>query len=141
MSIKCDDVVKATFEKEKPIKFTVCMPDGFVITVPIYKEESGKGKVNSIVNNWYKLTKDNPKKFNHFDIKDKCPKCGGPMRCKILSNSAAIWCLDHNCGYRNIEESPKVRDRIYEKYGLKTRKVNKTGCFIMLSNRPTCNKK
>lgn len=61
MSMKCDDVVKTTFEKEKPIKLTVCMPDGFVITVPIYKEETGEGKANSIVDNWYKLTKDNPK--------------------------------------------------------------------------------
>lgn len=107
-----------------------------MISVPIYERESDKEKLNSFIDNWYKVTNEDLKKFDHFDIKDKCPKCGGPMRCKIVGNQAMIWCLDRNCGYKDIEENPKARERVYEKFGLKVKYVHKTGCAVIFSNKP-----
>lgn len=122
--------------KKLVARFTLSMPDGFLISVPIYEGESDKEKLNSFIDNWYKVTNEDPKKFDHFDIKDKCPKCGGPMRCKIVGNQAMIWCLDRNCVYQDIEENPKARERVYEKFGLKVKYVHKTGCAVIFSNKP-----
>ena len=117
-------------------RYTLVMPDGFFLCVPVNEGESAKEEINKYVIRWYELRNKDPKKYEHFDIHDKCPKCGGPMRCKLVDHDARVWCIDPNCGYRNIEEGPKVRERIYEKHGLKTKWVNKSGSAVILSNRP-----
>ena len=117
-------------------RYTLCIPDGFLISVPIYEGESSREKINSFVEHWYKVTNENPSKFDHFNIKDKCPKCGGPMRCKVDGNCAMVWCIDHNCGYSNIEEGQKARDRIFEKHGIKVKWTHKTGASAIFSNAP-----
>ena len=117
-------------------RFTLCMPDGFLISVPIYEGESDKEKLNAHIDNWYKVTNENPKEFGHFDIKDKCPKCGGTMRCKIVNNRAMIWCIDRLCGYQTIEENPKARKRVFEKHNLETTYANKSGASVIFSNDP-----
>ena len=133
-------VVGTKFPKDKhKIKchVTVCMPDGFYMRVPIYENESAKEKLNSYVNNWYKVTKNNSEKYNHFTIKDKCPRCGGELRAKVYNEQCFIWCINHpECDYHTIEEGAKVRERIYEKYGLKTAWAKKTGCTVVFSNHP-----
>lgn len=133
------------YQKNKPLvpRFTLCMPNGFLISVPIYEGESAKAKIKSFVDNWYKVTKEDPKKFDHFIIKDRCPKCGGEMHAKIHNNQCLIWCINHpNCDYQACEEDKdKVRQRIYEKHGLKVTHVHKTGCAVFFSNKPINNKK
>ena len=127
-------------QRNRPLvsRFTLCMPNGFLISVPIYEGESFKAKIKSFVDNWYKATKEDPKKFDHFIINDKCPKCGGEMHAKIHNNQCFIWCVNHpNCNYQACEEDKdKVRERIYEKHGLKVGFVHKTGCAIFFSNKP-----
>lgn len=51
---------KDYYRKNKPLvsKFTLCMPNGFLIRVPIYEGESIKDKIKSFVDNWYKVTKE-----------------------------------------------------------------------------------
>lgn len=84
-----------------------------------------------------------PKKFDHFIVKDKCPKCGGELHAKIHNNQCLIWCINHpNCDYQACEEDrDKVRERIYEKHGLKVTYVHKTGCAVFFSNKPIDYKK
>lgn len=128
------------FRKNKPLisKFNLSMPDGFVISVPIYEGESEKAKIKSYVDYWYKVTKEDPKKFDHFIIKDKCPKCGEELHARIFNKKCLIWCVNHpNCDYQNYEDGPKVRERIYEKIGIKHTYVQKTGACVIFSNRPT----
>ena len=117
-------------------RFTLCMPDGFLISVPIYEGESDKEKLNAHIDNWYKVTNENPGEFGHFDIKDKCPNCGGAMRCKIVHNQAMIWCIDRLCGYQTIEENPNARERVFEKHNLGTTYINKNGASVIFSNKP-----
>lgn len=124
-------------------RFTLCMPDGFLISVPIYEGDSVKAKIKSFVDNWYKVTKEDPKKFDHFIIIDKCPKCGGELHAKIYNNQCLIWCINHpNCDYQACEEDKdKIRERIYKKHGLEVTYVHKTGCAVFFSNKPINNKK
>ena len=128
-------MIKNNNQKKITARFTLSMPDGFLITVPIYEGESDKEKLDSFIENWCKVTNQNPEKFGHFDIKDKCPKCSGSMRCKIVHNQAMIWCLNRNCGYQNIEENPKAREIVFEKFGLKAKEGHKTGCSIIFTNK------
>ena len=60
------------YRKNKPLisRFTLCMPDGLLISVPIYEGESTKEKLDSFVDNWYKVTKADPEMFEHFSIKE-----------------------------------------------------------------------
>ena len=123
-------------DKDLIESFTLCMPDGFIISLPIYKGESFDEKISSFMEHWYKVTNENPSKFNHFDIKDKCPKCGGPMRCKLNGNYAMVWCIDHKCRYTNIEEGDKASERMFERHGLKVKTTHKTGASAIFSNAP-----
>ena len=58
------------------------------------------------------------------------------MRCKIVQNQAMIWCLDRKCGYQDIEENPKARERVFEKHSIKVKEVHKTGCSVIFTNDP-----
>lgn len=96
-------------------RFTLCMPDGMLISVPIYEGESVKEKLNGYIDNWYKVTKSNPKQFEHIILKNKCPICGGELRGKQLPNGLAIWCINHpDCNYQAMfdEESSKDIDHV-----------------------------
>lgn len=127
------------YRKNKPLvsRFTLCMPDGFLISVPIYEGESASNKIKTFVDNWYKVTKEDPEKFDHFIINDKCPKCGGELHAKILEKGCAIWCTNHpNCDYQTYGDSDKARELIFEKHGIKVTVVHKTGAGVIFSNRP-----
>lgn len=132
-------MTKDVNQKKIKARFTLTMPDGFMISIPIYEGESDKEKLNAFIDHWYKVTNEDPKKFDHFDIKDRCPNCGGSMRCKIVKNNALIWCINRNCGYHDIEDYFKTRDRVFEKHGLKIKYVNKTGCAVIFTNKQNKN--
>ena len=118
-------------------RFTLSMPDGFLISVPIYEGESDKEKLNSFIDNWYKVTKEDPEKFDHFVLGDKCPKCGGELHAKILEKGCAIWCVNHpDCDYQTYGDSDKARELIFKKHGIKVTVVHKTGAGVIFSNRP-----
>ena len=118
-------------------RFTLCMPDNMLISVPIYEGESSKDKINSFIDNWYRVTKADPEKFDHFAIKERCPKCGGELRTKILEKGCAIWCINHpDCDYQTYGDSGKARELIFEKHGLKLKIVHKTGARAIFSNGP-----
>lgn len=112
--------------KELIAKYPFIMPDGFLISIPIYEGESVQGKLNSYIVNWYKVANKHFEKFDHFNIKSKCPRCGGPMRCRIVDNQAMIWCLDYKCGYQIVEKDIKDGKRLIEKVDLKHRQISKT---------------
>lgn len=130
---------KDYYQKNKLLvsRFTLSMPDGFLLSVPIYEGESIKNKIKSFVDNWYKVTKEDPKKFDHFIIKDKCPNCGGELHAKILEKGCAIWCINHpSCDYQTYDDSDKARELIFEKHGIKVTVVHKKGTGVIFSNRP-----
>ena len=116
-----------TYKKENKkliARFTLSMPDGLLMSVPIYEGESDKEKINAHIDNWYKVTNENPKDFDHLDIEEKCPKCGGTMRCKVVDKQAMIWCLDRNCGYQTVEDNPKTLKRMFKLLKSQKRKAN-----------------
>ena len=114
------------------IRVTLCMPDGMVMSVPVFKGEEMENKIKKFIENWFKVTKENPETFDHFIIKQKCPKCGGELRSKILAKGCAIWCTNHpNCNYIEHGNSDKARQLMAEKYGIKWKLVKKTGCKII----------
>ena len=133
-------------QQNKPkLWVTLIMLDGSPLGVPIY-DTSKMGEVQKqIFDNWYEYTKDDPKKHDHFDLmEDKCPSCGGPMRGRLTKDvkSCFVWCLNKDCGYHNIEtEQDQVRIRIFEKAGIKLIYTHKTGCLVIMSNRPAPKKK
>lgn len=117
-------------------KFTVNFPDGSHIHLPIFEGESFREKIKDLVDQWYLDTKNEPEKYGHFDVNDKCPKCGGSLRCHILGNQAYLWCINDQCRYQFQENNPRARERVYEKFGLKTVWTHKSGCVVVLSNNP-----
>ena len=114
------------------IRVTLCMPDGMVMSVPVFEGENIENKIKKFVDNWYKVTKEDPKLFDHFLIKQKCPNCGGELWAKILKKGCAIWCINHpHCNYMDYGDSEKARQLMAEKYGIKWKLVKKTGCKII----------
>lgn len=75
-------------------KFTVNFPDGGHIHLPIFEGESFREKIKDLVDQWYLDIKKEPDQYGHFDVKDKCPKCGGPLRFHFLGNLAYLWCIN-----------------------------------------------
>ncbi len=113
------------------------MPNGTSVCIPVYEGESVKEKLNNHLKYWYEYTNKDPKKFGFFDIKDKCPSCGGTLRCSIHHNEAYIWCIDHQCGYRRIEADSKTREIVFETLGFKNvTHTHKKGSSVILSKKP-----
>lgn len=124
--------------KDRPkYRFSLCMPDGMICSISVFEGEDPDKKMKEFIENWYKVTKDKPNVFEHFTIKEKCPRCGGELRAKIHKDCCSIWCVNYpNCDYQDCEyDNGKVRERIYEKHGLKVSYVHKTGSKIVFSNR------
>ena len=135
-----EDCLKEDYRKII-LSISAIMPDGNCLRLVVYEGENPEEMIKNFKENWYKITKEDPKKFDHFIIKDKCPKCGGEMHAKIDKKKCFIWCINHpNCNYQTCEED-KVRERIYEKFGLKHTWVHKTGGTVIFSNKPINNKK
>ena len=129
-------------EKKVVARFTLALPDGSHISLPLFEGESLKEKAHTQLEHWYKVTKEDLKTFGHFHIKDKCPNCGGEMMAKLINNGCAIWCTNYpKCSYHDFETGGKVRARIYEKHSLKTTYVYKTGCGVIFSNKQIKNEK
>ena len=107
--------------KDRPkYRFTLCMPDGMICSVPVFEGEDPDKKMKAFIENWYKVTKREPELFDHFKIEDKCPVCGGDMMCHILERGDMVWCLNYPiCHYVEAEDGLKTRERISKKYGLK----------------------
>ncbi len=126
------------YRKSKALsaRFTLCMPDGFICSVPVFEGEDAEQKIRDFIDNWYKVTRNDPEKFDHFTIKEKCPKCGGELRAKIHERSCSIWCINHpNCNYQVIGDDDKARNLIYEKHGIKVTYTHKTGACVIFSNK------
>ena len=118
-------------------RFTLCMPDGMICSIQVFEGEDSKTKIKEFVDNWFKVANTNPEQFDHFSIKEKCPKCGGVLRAKILAKGCAIWCTNHpDCDYQNYGDSEKARELICDKYGIEMKIVHKTGARVILSSRP-----
>ncbi len=118
------------------IRFTLCMPDGMVCSIPVFKGESIDKKIKEFVDNWYKVTRENPEKFDHFVIKERCPICGGELIAKIHSSGCSIWCTNYpQCNYQEIGDSFKARELICEKHGLKFERTHKTGSKVIFSSK------
>lgn len=118
------------------IRFTLCMPDGMICSIPVFKGESSDKKIKDFIDNWYKVTGKNPEKFDHFVIKEKCPKCGGELRAKIHHKGCSIWCINYPmCNYQKTGDSFKARKLIFEKHGLKFEITHKTGSKVIFSNK------
>ena len=125
--------------KDRPkYRFTLCMPDGMICSVSVLEGEDPDKKMKDFINNWYKVTKDKPDVFEHFTIKERCPKCGGELRAKIHQDCCSIWCVNYpNCDYQELGNRAKSRNLIFEKHGLpKPTITHKTGTRIVLSNKP-----
>ena len=117
-------------------RFTLSMPDGMLFSVPVYDGESYREVIKFYIDSWYKNTMCNPEKFDHFVIKDRCPKCGGVMHAKLLKGGCAIWCINYpNCDYQAFEENKSIK-RMCEKHGLKYKQTHKTGCGVVFSQNP-----
>ena len=118
-------------------RFTLCMPDSMIISVPIYEGEPVKEKLDSFVDNWYRVTKADSEKFDHFVIKERCPKCGGELHAKILEKGCAIWCINHpDCDYQTYSDSNDEFEIFCAVHGIKIIKTNKTGAVAIFSNKP-----
>ena len=125
--------------KDRPkYRFTLCMPDGMICSVSVFEGEDAEKKMKDFIDNWYKVTKDKPDVFEHFTIKERCPKCGGELRAKIHQDCCSIWCVNYPyCDYQELGNRAKSRNLIFEKHGLpKPTITHKTGTRIVLSNKP-----
>ena len=90
-------------EASKPVVLyvTIMLPNGLPLRLPIYEGEEIKTKVESVVENWIKNTKDDPKKYDHFVLKeDRCPKCGGVLVERESKYGKFIGCSNYpKCKY------------------------------------------
>ena len=113
-------------------RIALTFPDLSHIDIYINEGESFTQKIRAATDNWYKITSEDPDRFHHFDVIDKCPKCGGLMRCKIVDKQSAIWCLDPKCGYQSVEDNLKARERVFKKVGIKkVKRTHKKGFCIL----------
>ncbi len=114
------------------------MPDGSYMGIWLPKNERIDDFTKRFFENWYKFTNEDPEKYGHFNIEEKCPKCGGQLRCKILKKGCAVWCIDSKCGYQRVGDGIEARRHIFERHGKKDgvsfEYVQKTGCKIVLNN-------
>ena len=84
------------------------MPDGMLFSIPVYEGESHREVIKFYVDSWCKNTICNPEKFDHFVIKDRCPKCGGELRGCDSYGYSYIWCTNHpDCNYRETKSNEK----------------------------------
>ena len=123
--------------KDRPkYRFSLCMPDGMICSISVFEGEDPDKKIKEFIDNWYKVTKENPMLFDHFLIKQKCPNCGGELWAKILEKGCAIWCINYpHCNYMDYGDSEKARQLMAEKYGLKWKLVHKEGASVIFFNR------
>ena len=70
--------------KKLECRFTLCMPDGFLLSVPVYEGESAKEKIDSCIKSWYERSNNNPKLFGHVILEEKCPKMWTEITCKRI---------------------------------------------------------
>lgn len=118
------------------IRITLCMPDGMIMSISVFEEECIDNEINKFVDNWFKVTREDPELFHHFLTKQRCPNCGGELWAKILRRGCAIWCINHpHCSYMEHGDSVKARQLMAEKYGLKWKLVKKEGVRAVCSNK------
>ena len=113
-------------------RIALTFPDLSHMDIYINEGESFTQKTRAATDNWYKITNEDPDRFDHFDIIDKCPNCGGPMRCKIVDKQSAIWCLNPKCGYQRVEDNLKARERVFKKVGIKKAKRSSNKGTILI---------
>ena len=119
-------------------RYTLCMPDGMICSIQVFEGENADNKIRQFIDNWYKVTKNDPELFDHFKIEEKCPICGGDMMCHINRDGSCIWCLNYpSCEYNEVEDSMKARQRICDKHGIKFSVVQKQGTKIITTNKNT----
>lgn len=68
------------------------MPDGSSRGLWISKDETMREAIQKFLNNWYKVTSEEPELFNHIILDDKCPKCGGNLHAKKYDDEIYCWC-------------------------------------------------
>ena len=121
-------------------RYTLCMPDGMLFSVPIYEGENDKSRLGAFIHNWYKVTTKDPKKFGHIVLKKKCPKCGGELHAKDLDHGRAIWCVNHTrCDYEQFKEKKKTStdkvEEMLERLDLDAKYVEKSGTSSTTFNK------
>ena len=101
---------------DKPkYRITLCMPDGFLLSFPIFEGEDANTKIKEYIDNWYKVTKPNPDLYDHFVIKERCPRCGGELRAKMHQDNVSIWCTNYpDCDYQELRDNAKALELIFE---------------------------
>ena len=82
------------------LRINIIMPDGNSLSLAVFEGENPDEKIQNFIKNWYEVTNDDPETYKHFDIEEKCPKCGKPMRCRISNDVAYVWCIDPDCRYQ-----------------------------------------
>ena len=130
-------------EVSKPVVLyvTITLPNGLLLRLPVNEGEDVKKKIEHVIDNWISNTKDDPKKYDNFVLKeDRCPKCGGALHAHIMNDYCFIWCINYpECGYMNNEVL--THKRVFEKYGIELVKKQKEGVYVAFSNKPCPPKK
>ena len=87
-------------------RLTLCMPDGTLISVPIYEGEKLKNKIHTQIEHWYKVTKQNPELFDHIQTDIPCPCCQTPLMSHVSNKTRFLWCPNYpSCDYSTLEEN------------------------------------
>lgn len=84
---------KRNYRKDMKWHLLLSLPEGSGLGLWIPKGESTREYINKFFDNWYKVTKDDPKLFGHIVLKEKCPNCGGALHAKEYNNETRCWCL------------------------------------------------
>lgn len=55
------------------------------------KSEDSKEFINKFLDNWYKVTKENPKLHGHIVLEEKCHNCGEVLQAKEYDDEIRCW--------------------------------------------------
>lgn len=72
--------------------YLLIMPDGEFRGCIVQEGKPLIKTLEEFVDNWYKVTRDDPEEHGHIVLEEKCPKCGKRLHAKERKDETNVWC-------------------------------------------------
>lgn len=90
--------------------YLLIMPDGEYRGCIVQEGKPLIKALEEFVDNWYKVTRDNPKEYEHIVLEENCPKCGEKLHSKEHKDITNIWCP--YCKHQEIRRKKEIMPKI-----------------------------
>lgn len=90
--------------------YLLIMPDGEYRGCIVPTRKLLIKTLEEFVDSWYKVTRDNPKEYEHIVLEENCPKCGEKLHSKEHKDITNIWCP--YCKHQEIRRKKEIMPKI-----------------------------